>query len=947
MPDINDVSPMMQNYLETKKQYPDSILFYRIGDFYEMFFDDAVQVSRELELVLTGKSCGLEERAPMCGVPFHAADTYISRLVSKGYKVAICEQVEDPKLAKGLVKREVIKVVTPGTNINSLTLDSGRNNYLMCICYQDNEIGISVVDVSTGEFLVSEVSSVNQIGDFLGRFEPSEIICNNAFSVQSDLLNSIKERFNIPVTVLDNAVFEEKTATGEVLRQFKVKSLIGLGLDSMIPGVLAAGASLIYLHDTQKTDLGNLSEIHPYIADKYMMLDSSSRRNLELTETIRDKQKKGSLLGVLDRTKTAMGGRLLRTFLEQPLIDESEIIKRQEAISAFNANTIARDELREYLTPVYDLERLLAKVSFGTATPPDLLSLASSLQMLPHIKTVLEDVHSEEIDVLKERFDILADIESLITNAIKEEPETTIRDGNIIKDGFNEEVDRLRSAKTEGKGWLAQLEEAEKERTGIKGLKIKFHKSFGYFFEVTNSYLDKVPEDFIRRQTLTTCERFTSVKLKELEDSVLNADEKIRNLEYDLFCQIRNTVGAESERILKTAKCIAFLDVYTDLAYIAEVNRYVKPHINTKGIINIKEGRHPVVEKMLGGELFVSNDTYLDNSSNLVSIITGPNMAGKSTYMRQTALIVLMSQIGSYVPATSADLCVVDRIFTRVGASDDLASGQSTFMIEMNEVSNILRNATSKSLLILDEIGRGTSTFDGLAIAWAVIEHISNKRIIGAKTLFATHYHELTELEGKIDNVHNYCIAVKESGDDIVFLRKIIKGGADRSYGIQVAKLAGVPDIVIDRAKEIASSLALQDISTIVESIAAGDQGSGKIKKVTKPDEVDSGQLSFFDLVSDEDLLKEIEEIDIQNLTPLDALNKDKRASYKIIGQVFDTYWIVQYEQQMFIIDQHAAHEKVNYERFVKRIHAGEHPTQMLMPPIIVTLTGAEESVLK
>lgn len=882
MPDINDVSPMMQNYLETKKEYPDSILFYRIGDFYEMFFDDAVQVSRELELVLTGKSCGLEERAPMCGVPFHAADTYISRLVSKGYKVAICEQVEDPKLAKGLVKREVIKVVTPGTNINSLTLDSGKNNYLMCICYQDNGIGISVVDVSTGEFLVSELSSVNQISDFLGRFDPSEIICNNAFSVQSDLLNSIKERYSIPVTVLDNAVFEEKTATGEVLRQFKVKSLIGLGLDSMIPGVLAAGASLIYLHDTQKTDLGNLSEIHPYIADKYMMLDSSSRRNLELTETIRDKQKKGSLLGVLDRTKTAMGGRLLRTFLEQPLIDESEIVKRQDAISAFNSNTIVRDELREYLTPVYDLERLLARVSFGTATPPDLLSLASSLQMLPHIKTVLEDVHSEELDGIKERFDVLADIESLITNSIKEEPETTIRDGNIIKDGFNEEVDRLRSAKTEGKGWLAQLEEAERERTGIKGLKIKFHKSFGYFFEVTNSYLDKVPDDFIRRQTLTTCERFTSVKLKELEDSVLNAEEKIRNLEYDLYCQIRNTVGAESERILKTAKCIAFLDVYTDLAYIAEVNRYVKPHINSKGIINIKEGRHPVVEKMLGGELFVSNDTYLDNSSNLVSIITGPNMAGKSTYMRQTALIVLMSQIGSYVPATSADLCVVDRIFTRVGASDDLASGQSTFMIEMNEVSNILRNATSKSLLILDEIGRGTSTFDGLAIAWAVIEHISNKRILGAKTLFATHYHELTELEGKIDNVHNYCIAVKESGDDIVFLRKIIKGGADRSYGIQVAKLAGVPDIVIDRAKEIASSLALQDISTIVETIAAGEQGSGKVKKITKPDEVDSGQLSFFDLVSDEDLLKEIEDIDIQNLTPLDALNTLHRLQNKI-----------------------------------------------------------------
>ena len=873
---------MMQNYLETKKQYSDCLLFYRIGDFYEMFFDDAVLVSRELELTLTGKACGMDERAPMCGVPFHAADSYISRLVSKGYKVAICEQVEDPKLAKGLVKREVIKVVTPGTNMNMLALDSGRNNYLMCICYQDNGTGVSIVDISTGEFLVSELSSPNEINDFMSRFAPSELICNNAFSVQSDLLNLIKERYQIPVTVLDNALFDEKTATGEVLLQFKVKSLIGLGLDSMIPGVLAAGATLLYLHDTQKTSLGNITQIHPYIAKKFMMLDSSSRRNLELTETIRDKQKKGSLLGVLDRTKTAMGGRLLRTFLEEPLIDDEEIIKRQDAIEAFYKNAVCRDELREYLNPVYDLERLLARVSFGTANPRDLISLASSLRMLPHMITAVSDLHSAMIDEIRNDFDPLADIEALITASIKDEPPLTIRDGDIIKDGFDEEIDKLRVAKTEGKKWLAQLEETEKERTGIKTLKIKYHKAFGFYFEITNSFLDKIPDDYIRRQTLTNCERFTSAALKELEDTVLNAEEKIRNLEYDVFVNIRNAISAESERILKTARSVAYLDVLSDLAYVSEVNRYVRPHINSKGIINIKEGRHPVVEKMLGGELFVSNDTYLDNQSNLVSIITGPNMAGKSTYMRQTALIVLMAQIGCFVPATSADICVVDRIFTRVGASDDLASGQSTFMIEMNEVSNILRNATSKSLLILDEIGRGTSTFDGLAIAWAVTEHIANKKLLGAKTLFATHYHELTELEGKIDNVHNYCIAVKESGDDIVFLRKIVKGGADRSYGIQVAKLAGVPDMVIDRAGEIASSLALQDISSVVESIATKDISSVRSKKVTRPDEVDSGQLSFFDLVSDEDVLKEIEDIDISNLTPLDALNTLYRLQNKV-----------------------------------------------------------------
>ncbi|MCR5618686.1 MAG: DNA mismatch repair protein MutS, partial [Lachnospiraceae bacterium] len=530
MPDINDVSPMMQNYLETKKQYSDCLLFYRIGDFYEMFFDDAVLVSKELELTLTGKSCGMDERAPMCGVPFHAADSYISRLVSKGYKVAICEQVEDPKLAKGLVKREVIKVVTPGTNMNILALDSGKNNYLMCICYLDNGTGVSVVDISTGEFLVSQLSAPGEINDFMSRFSPSELICNNAFSVQSDLLNLIKDRYQIPVTVLDNAIFDEKTATGEVLLQFKVKSLIGLGLDSMIPGVIAAGATLLYLHDTQKTSLGNITHIHPYIAGKFMMLDSSSRRNLELTETIRDKQKKGSLLGVLDRTKTAMGGRLLRTFLEEPLIDDAEIIRRQDAIEEFSKNAVCRDELREYLNPVYDLERLLARVSFGSANPRDLISLASSLRMLPHMMTAISDMHSSMIEEIRKDFDPLSDIEGLISASINDEPPLTIRDGDIIKDGFDEEIDKLRVAKTEGKKWLAQLEESEKERTGIKTLKIKYHKAFGYYFEITNSFLDKIPDDYIRRQTLTNCERFTSAALKELEDTVLNAEEKIRNL---------------------------------------------------------------------------------------------------------------------------------------------------------------------------------------------------------------------------------------------------------------------------------------------------------------------------------------------------------------------------------------------------------------------------------
>jgi len=612
-----------------------------------------------------------------------------------------------------------------------------------------------------------------------------------------------------------------------------------------------------------------------------MLLDSSTRRNLELTETLREKQKRGSLLWVLDKTKTAMGGRMLRSFIEQPLIDKEEMEKRLDAIEELNKDSVSRDEIREYLGPIYDLERLLSKVTYKTANPRDLIAFRNSLEMLPHIKTVLQGFEKEELCKAYEEIEGMEDIYQLILDAIEEEPPLTIREGGIIRDGFDENIDMLRNAKRDGKQWLAQLEEEDRERTGIKNLKIKYNKVFGYYFEVTNSYKDMVPEDYIRKQTLANAERYTTPKLKELEDTILNAEDKLQTLEYDLFCKIRDSIALEIERIQKTAKAVARLDVYASLSLVSERNHYVRPKLNEKGLIDIKDGRHPVVEQMITNDMFIANDTYLDNGSHCISVITGPNMAGKSTYMRQSALIVLMAQIGCFVPAKSANIGIVDRIFTRVGASDDLASGQSTFMVEMNEVANILRNATSNSLLILDEIGRGTSTFDGLSIAWAVIEHISNRKILGAKTLFATHYHELTELEGKMNNVNNYCIAVKECGDDIVFLRKIVKGGADKSYGIQVAKLAGVPDMVIDRAKEIVEQLSDNDITEKVQSIAI-DTKAEKGKKQPKYDEVDLAQMSLFDTVTDEDVLKELTEIEVTTLTPLDALNTLYRLQNKL-----------------------------------------------------------------
>jgi DNA mismatch repair protein MutS len=871
--DISKLSPMMQKYLETKAEYPDCILFYRLGDFYEMFFDDAEQVSKELELTLTGKQCGLEERAPMCGIPYHAVDSYLPRLVSKGYKVAICEQVEDPKLAKGLVKREVIKIVTPGTNTNVQSLDSDKNNYCLGVYYSENKIGVAISDVSTGDFYVTEVEDLAKLKDEISKFEPSEITCNESFLLCGDFINDLKERMHIPFTTLDNHLFDDSVCKILLLKHFHAASLLSLGIEDFQYGIIAAGSLLKYLYDTQLTDLTHITHINPYLASKYMLIDSSTRRNLELCETLREKQKRGSLLWVLDKTKTAMGGRLLRSVIEQPLIDVNEMNYRLDAISDLNDHSITRDEIREYLNPIYDLERLMGRVAFKTANPRDLLAFKNSLSMLPSLKIVLKDLSAQMLKDIDNDIDPLEDISGLIERSISEDAPISVHDGGIIKDGFDDEIDRLKNAKSEGKNWLAQYEEEERQNTGIKNLRIKYHRSFGYFFEVTNSFKDMVPEYFIRRQTLTNAERFTTAKLQELEDAILNSEEKLLRLENEVFNNIREAINSEMERVQVTAKAVAKLDMISSLAFVSEKNRYVRPKLNEKGVIDIKDGRHPVVEQMLGGGLFVENDTYLDTKNNCISIITGPNMAGKSTYMRQSALIVLMAQIGCFVPAKSANIGIVDRIFTRVGASDDLASGQSTFMVEMNEVSNILRNATSKSLLILDEIGRGTSTFDGLSIAWAVVEHISNTNILGARTLFATHYHELTELEGKISNVNNYCIAVRESGDDIVFLRKIVKGGADRSYGIQVAKLAGVPDMVIDRAKEIADQLSDNDVTAKIQAITVNNNSEHKPKKVTKPDEVDMGQISFFDTVSDEDVLKELSEIDIQTLTPLDALN--------------------------------------------------------------------------
>ena len=867
---LEQLSPMMQQYMKTKEENGDCILFYRLGDFYEMFFDDAVTVSRELELTLTGKECGLKERAPMCGVPYHALDTYLNRLVQKGYRVAIAEQMEDPRLAKGLVKREVVRIVTPGTIISDLALDEAKNNYLMCIVYIDRTFGLGVADISTGDFHVTEVDSVSRLVDEINKYMPSEIICNEAFYMSGVDIEDLKARLSLAISALDNYYFDDDRCKSILKSHFKVERLEGLGLEDYETALIASGALMQYLYETQKNTLDQLTTIHPYQIGKYMIVDTSTRRNLELVETLREKQKRGSLLWVLDKTKTAMGARMLRSYIEQPLIDKKEITDRQDAVEELCRNYITREEITEYLNPIYDLERLVSRITYRSANPRDLIAFKRSLQMLPHIKLQLGSLNSPLWREICDELDTLEDVYALIDQSILEDPPITIREGGIIKDGYSSEADELRRAKTEGKGWLAELETREREKTGIKGLRVKYNRVFGYYLEVTNSFKNMVPDYYVRKQTLTNAERYTTDELKHLEDVILGAEDKLFVLEYDLFCQVRDEIAAAVVRIQSSAKAVAKIDVLASLSSVADRNNFVRPHINEKGIINIKDGRHPVVEQMIHGEMFISNDTYLDNSANRVSIITGPNMAGKSTYMRQVALIVLMAQIGSFVPAKSANIGICDRIFTRVGASDDLASGQSTFMVEMTEVANILRNATRNSLLILDEIGRGTSTFDGLSIAWAVVEHISNVKTLGAKTLFATHYHELTELEGTLSGVNNYCIAVKEKGDDIVFLRKIVKGGADKSYGIQVAKLAGIPEPVIRRAKELVEELSDADITSRSREIAASYQNK---KSVVHMDEVDMSQLTLFDTVKEDDIINQITELDLSGTTPIDALN--------------------------------------------------------------------------
>ena len=867
--DIKKLSPMMAEYVKTKQQYKDCILFYRLGDFYEMFFEDALTVTKELEITLTGKDCGLEERAPMCGVPFHAAETYINRLIEKGYKVAICEQVEDPKKAKGLVKREVIRVVTPGTTLDAASLDESKNNYLMSIVSMEDHFGCAIADISTGDCFLTEVDKPQKLLDEINKFVPAEIICNDAFFMSGVDTDDLKNRLGICVFPLDAWYFDDSLCKRTLKEHFHVNTLEGLGIQDYDSGVIASGALFLYLQETQKSALSHMAGIRPYAAEKYMLIDSSSRRNLELVETLREKNKRGSLLWVLDKTKTAMGARTLRSYVEQPLIDAQEINRRLEALEELNKSPMLRDEIREYLNPIYDLERLISRISYQSANPRDLVAFASSLEMLPHIRQILKDFKTPLLTELYEDMDPLEDIAALIKSAIVEEPPLAQKDGGIIREGYHEDVDKFRRSRTDGKKWLTELEAREKERTGIKNLKIKYNRVFGYSLEVTNSFKELVPENYIRKQTLTNAERYITQELKDLEDLILGAEDKLYALEYELFCEVRDKVGAEVVRIQKTAKAVAALDVFASLALVAQRNNYVRPKINESGVLDIKNGRHPVVEQMIEHDMFIANDTYLDNQKKRVSIITGPNMAGKSTYMRQTALIVLMAQIGSFVPADKANIGIVDRIFTRVGASDDLASGQSTFMVEMTEVANILRNATAKSLLILDEIGRGTSTFDGLAIAWAVIEHISDTKLCGAKTLFATHYHELTELEGKISGVNNYCIAVKEKGDDIVFLRKIVKGGADKSYGIQVAKLAGVPDSVICRAKELVEELSDADITAAVKDLTS----SSKKKQKIVYDQVDMAQMSLFDTVQDNDIVEEIRNLDMSHLTPMEAMN--------------------------------------------------------------------------
>lgn len=870
------LSPMMQQYLKLHERVPDTIMLFRVGDFYETFFDDAITTSKALEIALTGKQCGLDEPAPMCGVPYHAAEPYIAKLIEKGFKVSICEQMEDPATTKGLVKRDIIKVVSPGTITDSSTLAEKKNNYLVSVYGGRHRVGLATVDISTGEFSATDIDIDDDYAALineLGKIEPSEIIANPTFYKQSDIIRGLEQRFDCMITLVDSNHYDLKKSEAVLEEQFHVFALDALGLKGHDEAVRASGGLLGYIDDTQMKVLGHINHLRYYRTEDYMLLDLSTRRNLELTETLRRGEKRGSLLWVLDKTTTAMGGRLLRNWIETPLIDKDKIVARQDLVAELVANPGGLNDLKALLSKVYDLERICGKISFGTVSPKDLLSLKQSAAMLPKIADCISTFDAPKLQAIYQDADLLTDIYELIDAGISDDAPFLLRDGGVIKKGYNAEIDEYREASGNGKAWFRNLEAQERERTGIKSLKVKYNKVFGYFIEVRKTNLDRVPDDYIRKQTLTNSERFFTPELKDMETKILGAQERLSQLEYQLFSDIRERIMAQIKRIQKRAHDLAALDALYALATVAVERHYVKPEITDDGIIDIKNGRHPVAEALMDPGAFVSNDCLLDRDANRMMLITGPNMAGKSTYIRQVAIITLMAQIGSFVPVDEASIGVVDRIFTRIGASDDLTTGQSTFMVEMSEVSNILKNATAHSLVILDEIGRGTSTFDGISIAWAVVEYLSNPLTVGAKTLFATHYHELTELEKIKPGIKNYSIGLKETKDGVIFLRKIKRGAADQSYGIEVAELAGFPKIVTARAKDILKELERGE-STYREGMIDAEENAAEL----------DNQISFYSQMvaesktsplnaAQQEVLDSLKDLEIDRITPLEAMN--------------------------------------------------------------------------
>ena len=857
------LTPMMQQYMQVKEQYPDCILLYRLGDFYEMFFEDALTASRELEIVLTGRDCGLAERAPMCGVPYHAVEMYINRLIEKGHKVAICEQLTDPKESKGLVEREVIRVITPGTVIEESMLSERENNYIVSLYLSENNLGLAYCDVSTGAFYAMELSGdrwAGELMDELARIRPRELVTNDALFLQELLVKQLQSAYYIQC--FRNDAFLGEQARGRLLNHFQLSDLKPFGCEGMAYAVCAAGALMAYLEETQKNALPHILSLRPVTRSKYMRIDAASRRNLELTAPLRaEGSKKNTLLNLLDETATSMGGRMLRAWIEQPLQNIAEINARLDAVESLFKKPVEREALGAALSAVYDIERLCSRIAYGSVNARDCQALAQSLARIPTLLPVLDLLKSAELRRIRDGLDPMEDVVALLANAIDDDPPLSVKEGGFIRNGYDATLDGYREASRNGKDWLAKLESDERTNTGIKSLKIGYNRVFGYYIEVSRSAQHMVPYTYQRKQTLANCERYITPELKELESAILGAEEKAVALEYQLFLDIRRMLSDCIDRLQANARLLATLDAYYSLAQAAFLHNYARPHMQMKGKLEILDGRHPIVERgMKGG--FIPNNTLLDRKDNRLLILTGPNMAGKSTYMRQVALITLMAHIGSFVPAASASISVTDRIFTRIGASDSLASGQSTFMVEMSEMSNILQNATENSLLIIDEIGRGTSTFDGLSIAWAVLEHIADKAKCGAKTLFATHYHELTELEGKLPGIKNYRVSVKEVGDDVIFLRKIVRGGADKSFGIQVARLAGLPDDVIQRAKEILGELEASDINH--EAILETAQGEDA------PDQ----QLTLFGPTAPDDIVNDLKAMDVNALTPMDALNK-------------------------------------------------------------------------